>query len=112
MPSFRLELEIGELRPGCAPNAVMDAARAALSAHHIDSSDIAVSHGTPRILVRFTVPDSSEDDEDLAARLAAVRARDAVVGVAGTGQLWVMRRRGGRWLPLGQVHRTHRGIPR
>ena len=101
MPSFRLELEIGELRPGRAPNEVMDAARSALSAHHVDATDIAVSHGTPRILVRFTVPDSSEADENQAARLAAVQARDSVLGVAGTGQLWVMRRRGGRWLPLG-----------
>ena len=101
MPSFRLELEIGQLRPGRAPNEVMDAARAALSAHHVDATDIAVNHGIPRILVRYSVPESSEADENLAARQAAVRARDCVVEVAGTGQLWVMRRRGGRWLPLG-----------
>ena len=101
MPSFRLELEIGQLRPGRAPNEVMDAARAALSAHHVDATDIAVNHGIPRILVRYSVPESSEADENLAARQAAVRARDCVVEVAGTGQLWVMRRRGGRWLALG-----------
>jgi hypothetical protein len=101
MPSFRLELEIGGLRPGRAPNEVMDAARAALAGHHVDATDIAVTGGTPRILIRFTLPDSSAIAENQAARLAAVGARDAVNAVAGTGQLWVLRRRGGRWLPLG-----------
>ena len=57
--------------------------------------------GTPRVLLRFTVTDSSETDENQAARLAAVHARDAVDEIADTGQLWVLRRRGGRWLPLG-----------
>ena len=101
MPSFRLELEIGELRPGRAPDDVMDAARASLGDHHVDATDIAVTAGTPRILLRFTVPDSSETEENQCARLAAVRTRDVVSEVAGTGQLWVLRRRGGRWLPLG-----------
>ena len=101
MPSFRLELEIGRLRPGHQPDAVMNAARASLEAFHVDSTDIAVTAGTPRILLRFTVPDSNEAVESQAARLAAVRARDAVDAVATTGQLWVLRRRGGRWLPLG-----------
>lgn len=101
MPSFRLELEIGALRPGHTAGEVMDAARAAISDHHVDATDIAVTGGTPRILLRFTVSDSSDAEENQAARLAAIRARDDVGQVAGTGQLWVLRRRGGRWLPLG-----------
>ena len=101
MPSFRLELEIGSLRPGHDPNEVMDTAIASLAGFHVDATDIAVTAGTPRVLLRFTVTDSSETDENQAARLAAVHARDAVDEVADTGQLWVLRRRGGRWLPLG-----------
>ena len=100
MPSFRLELEIGQLRAGHDPNEVMDTARAAVLGFHVDATDIAVTAGTPRILLRFSVPDSSESEENQAARLAAVHARDAVDGVASTGQLWVLRRRGGRWQPL------------
>ena len=79
----------------------MDAAIASLDGFHIDATDIAVTAGTPRILLRFTVPDSGESAENHAARLAAVGARDAVDEVAATGQLWVLRRRGGRWHPLG-----------
>lgn len=101
MPSFRLELEIGNLRPGRRPGDVMDTARAALDGHHIDATDIEIRGGTPRILLRFSVPDSGEPAENHAARLAAVRARDEVEAVAETGQLWVLRRRGGRWVPLG-----------
>jgi hypothetical protein len=101
MPSFRLELEIGRLRPEHHPDDVMDTAKASLADFHVDTTDIAVTAGTPRILLRFSVPDSNEAAENQAARLAAVHARDAVEAVAGTGQLWVLRRRGGRWLPLG-----------
>lgn len=100
MPSFRLELEIGQLRPGHNPGEVMDTAKASLVDYHVDATDIAVTAGTPRILLRFSVPESSEAEENQAARLAAVHARDAVGEVAGTGQLWVLRRRDGRWLPL------------
>lgn len=100
MPSFRLELEIGDLRPGHGPEEVMALARSALSEHHIDATDVAVTSGTPRILLRFTVPDGSTAEEDATARLAAVRARDSVELVAATGGLWILRRRGGRWLPL------------
>ncbi len=100
MPSFRLELEIGRLRPGRDPNEVMDTAIASLAGFHVDATDIAVTAGTPRILLRFSVMESSETEENQAARLAAVHTREAVDAVAGTGQLWVLRRRGGRWLPL------------
>jgi hypothetical protein len=101
MPSFRLELEIGHLRPGRNPNEVMNTAIASLVGFHVDATDIAVTAGTPRILLRFSVPDSSEADENRAARLAAVLTRDAVDEVAGAGQLWLVRRAGGRWQPLG-----------
>lgn len=46
MPSFRLELEIGRLRPGRDPNEVMDTAIASLAGFHVDATDIAVTAGT------------------------------------------------------------------
>ena len=100
MPSFRVELEIGQLRRGRDPGEVMDTARACLADYHVDATDVAITAGTPRILLRFSIPDSGGPEENQAARLAAVHTRDAVAEVASTGRLWVLRRTGGRWLPL------------
>jgi hypothetical protein len=50
VPSYRLELEIGDLRPGKTPNQVMEAVLSSLE-HHIDATDITVIDGTARILV-------------------------------------------------------------
>jgi hypothetical protein len=100
MPSYRVEVEIGDLRSGAAPQQVMDAAVASLGIHHVDATDLTVSNGTPRILVRFTVPASSEVEEDRAAHVAARRVLEAVARVAGTGHHWLLRRRAGRWLTV------------
>jgi hypothetical protein len=84
MPSYRLELEIGDLRPGRTPNQVMEAVLSSLE-HHIDATDITVIDGTPRILVRFTVPASSAAGEDTAAQVAVRHTREAVQHIASTG---------------------------
>lgn len=101
MPSYRLELQIGDLRSGKAPKEVMDAALASLGTHHVDAADIKVSDGTPLILVRFTVRASSEAEEDTAAQVAARRTCEAVERVASTGRHRLLRRRYGSWLPIG-----------
>ncbi len=100
MPSYRLEIEIGDLLPGRSPEQVMDAAVSALG-HHIDATDITVVAGTPRILVRFTVPASSGYDEDAAARTASRASREAVDTVATTGRYRLLRRYRGTWVALG-----------
>jgi hypothetical protein len=100
VPSYRLELEIGDLRPGKTPDQVMEAAQSSLG-HHVDSTDIALVAGTPRIRLRFTVPASSAVEENTAARLAAHDAREAVEHVASTGRSHLLRRRRGAWLALG-----------
>jgi hypothetical protein len=100
VPSYRLELEIGDLRPGRSPDEVMEAARVSLG-HQVEATDIALVAGTPRILLRFTVPASSAVEENASARLAAHHAREAVEVVAGTGRSWLLRRRRGSWLALG-----------
>lgn len=100
MPSYRLELEIGDLRPGARPDEVMAAARSSLG-HHVDATDVAVTNGTARVLIRFTVPASSAGEEDVAARLAVRDARDAVEQVATTGRAQLLRSYRGSWLTLG-----------
>ena len=102
MPSYRLELEIGDLRPGRTPNQVMNAVLSSLE-HHIDATDITVIDGTPRILVRFTVPASSAAGEDTAAQVAVRHTREAVQHIASTGGHRLLRRRRGSWLALGSL---------
>jgi len=100
VPSYRLELEIGDLRPGKTPNQVMEAALSSLE-HHIDATDITVIDGTARILLRFTVPASSAAGEDTAAQVATRHTREAVEHIASTGRHRLLRRRRGSWLALG-----------
>jgi len=100
MPPYRVELEIGALRPGTAPREVMDTAVSSFGSLHVDATDLKVSDGAPFILVRFTVPAASEADEDRAAKGAVRRLREAVERVADTGRLRLLRRRGGDWVPV------------
>jgi len=100
VPSYRLELEIGDLRPGKTPNQVMEAALSSLG-HHVDATDITVIDGTARILVRFTVPASSAAGEDTTAQVAARHTCEAVEPIASTGRHRLLRRRRGSWLALG-----------
>jgi hypothetical protein len=100
VPSYRLELEIGDLLAGRSPEQVMDAAVSSLG-HHVDATDITVVAGTARILLRFTVPPSSAYEEDSAALTASQRSREAVEHVATTGRYRLLRRFHGRWLALG-----------
>lgn len=100
MPSYRIELEIGRLRPGAVPVQVMDAARRACDGHHVDATDVAVTDGIPRILVRFSVPACSDLEEDVSARETAVRMRAAVAHVADVGRHRLLRRHHGSWLAV------------
>ena len=99
MPSYRLELEIGRLRPGTTPPEVMDAAVGSCE-HHVDATEVVVIGGTPRIRIRFSVPAASAEEEDADARTAAVAMVQAVDGIADTGRRRLLRRRQGTWLPV------------
>ncbi|PNL17274.1 hypothetical protein [Micrococcus sp. FDAARGOS_333] len=102
MPSYRCRLQIGDLLPGHRPEEVMDVAEAALSAtHQVAAKDIEVVSRVPRIVLRITVPASTPHDEDAEARQAAATMAEAVAEVAVTGRLDVLRRDGGRWIPVG-----------
>ncbi|MEO9247427.1 hypothetical protein ABDK96_07015 [Citricoccus nitrophenolicus] len=100
MPSFRVRLPIGDLLPGHGPEEVMDTAEAVLgSIYRVEAKDLEVVARVPRIVLRFTVPESSWDAERAAAATAAGQMRDAVRRVAQTGRLEVLRRVRGRWVP-------------
>lgn len=108
MPSFRLELEILGLRPGHAPPEVLATLLGFFDAlgHHVDTHDLDIVAGTPRLYVRFAVPDSNDAEEDAVAFLLADAARKATDAVAVPGRLWVLRRRKGAWLPARWHHRS------
>ena len=100
MPSYRLQLEVLDARPGVPPGSVLDAAVARVtSTHHLDACDLDVVAGTARIVLRFTVPPSSAAEEDADARALAHATRDATARVAVVGRLWLLRREGGGWAP-------------
>ncbi|WP_125610179.1 hypothetical protein [Specibacter cremeus] len=101
MPSFRASLQITGLRPGHAPEEVMDTAVAVVgSAHVVEANQLDIVAGVPRITVRFMVEASEYDGENAAARDAAANMRHGVDRIATTGALRVFRRSAGKWLPL------------
>ncbi len=90
-----------DIRPGNAPPVVLRTLLDHLSAtgHHIDGHDLDVVAGTPRLYVRFVVPESNDAEEDAVAFTVADSARKAVDAVAVPGRVWVLRRRRGTWIP-------------
>ena len=101
MPSYRARLQIGDLRPGHPPEEVMACAEAAVQAtHEVAAKDVEVVSRVPRIVLRFTVPASHGAAEDAEAADVGERMAAAVDDVAQTGRLEVLRRAGGRWVPV------------
>ncbi len=95
MPSFRIEMTIGAVKPGVAPHAVLPAAAAAAAAlTTVEASDLAVVAGSARATVRFSADDPT----------AALRIGHAVLGATramADPQSWrVTERVKGRWLPV------------
>ncbi len=73
MPSYRTILTVTTMAPGRAPEEVEQAARAVT---RLESWDIAIASGQPRITARFTAVDDAE------ARTIHAAIADAVRGVA------------------------------
>lgn len=97
MPSYRAQLNIMGLRPGHAPEAVMNAAVDTLAErHHVDANQLDVIAGIPRITVRYTVEDDGQPDTQAVESAALMRA--AVEHVAVSEKLVVLRRSKGRWI--------------
>lgn len=101
MPSYRAILHITGVRPGCAPETVMQHALASVAAGHlVEASSIDVPSGAPAITVRFLVEPSNPEQEDREATAVASRMQQAIAAVASTGRLRTLRRQRGRWLPI------------
>jgi hypothetical protein len=96
MPSFRVSVTIGALRPGVQPESVLPfAAEAAATSAVVEASDLAVVRGAPRIIVRYTA-----DDVAAGWRVGA----DVVHQLASVAEpsVWAVTvRDGGRWYPVG-----------
>ena len=92
MPSYRITMTVGALRPGAEPADVLPAAaREAARLATLEANDIQVVRGEPRLTVRFTA-----DDDAAAERIAgAVRARAA--GLVEIPRASITRRDGGAW---------------
>lgn len=101
MPSFRATIQIKGLRPGHAPEEVMEVAVAAIGAAHVvEANQLDIVAGVPRITVRFMVEASEYDAENQFARNAAVSMAHGINTVATTGALRTTRRSAGKWLPI------------
>jgi hypothetical protein len=100
MPSYRAVLQITGLRPGNAPERVMQAAEEALGSRHlVEATQLNVVRGVPEITLRYLVEAASDDDETASAWKSALLMHEAVEEVATTGRLRVLRQRRGRWVP-------------
>ncbi|WP_035748946.1 hypothetical protein [Arthrobacter sp. 35W] len=89
------------LRPGNAPEAVMDSAVAAIgSIHVVEANQLDLVAGIPRITVRFMVESTEYTAENLHALNAGAAMRHAVETVAVAGRLAMLRRNRGKWMPL------------
>ena len=95
MPSYRSILTIGALRPGHGPQAVEDAARSAVTASTtLESFQVDVVSGAPRVTVRFT----GTDDTD--AREVHDRTTTAVRKVAAAPRAVLAKVVSGRSVPI------------
>lgn len=102
MPSFRVTTEIRDVRPGHAPEAVIELGRSAVRAlAHLDDSFVDVARGVPYVALRFTIPASSRSDEHSAAITVAKSVWSAMEAVATIGGGRLLRRVKGRWVPVG-----------
>ena len=95
MPSYRVRMVVGDLRDGVDPATVLPAAAdAARGLSAVEASYVEVVRGTPRLTIRFEVPD---DATAAAVRRAVVGRTDELVEVEVSR---VYRRYGARWYPL------------
>ena len=96
MPSYRVTMTIGALRPGVSPAQVQPSAEdAAREVAVLESSNVDIVRGEARLAVRFTA-----DDGELALQVArhVVASTGALAAV---GHSTVTERDGGTWRRLG-----------
>lgn len=95
MPSYRVRMVVGDMRPGVDPADVLPAAAdAAAELTAVEAQYLEVVRGEPRLTVRF---EASDDEVAGQVRRAVVERADAMVEVLASR---VSRRWGARWYPL------------
>ncbi|MBC7442580.1 MAG: hypothetical protein H7311_08685 [Ramlibacter sp.] len=95
MPSYRITLIIGSLRPGVTPDSVLPGmASAAAELTTVEASDLAVVAGSARATVRFTA-----DDPAMALRVGR-HVVDATRARAEPLSWQVTERVASRWYPV------------
>jgi hypothetical protein len=93
VPSFRVTITVGALRPGIEPATLLPSAAAAAGAlTTVEASDLEVVAGSARLIVRFTAEDR-EVAEQIAEQVLGVTA-----SLAETRAAHLTQRVGGRWL--------------
>ncbi len=98
MPSYRMSLVIGLLRPGTDPAAVLpSAASAARERTRVEAHDLAVVGGEARATLRYLA-----DEDDTAVEIAAAVA-ERMRGLATVEAVRVTRRSGTRWVRVATV---------
>jgi hypothetical protein len=98
VPSYRVLLTVGSLRPGVRPDGLLpSAAASAATLTTVEASDIMMMRGEPQLVVRFT----GADDQTALDVGSAVES--AVAGLADLRGARVTRRDGGAWTLVGAV---------
>ncbi|MBV7412750.1 hypothetical protein KRX56_08450 [Dermabacteraceae bacterium TAE3-ERU27] len=102
MPSYRMHIPIGQIRISPA-DVLAQAAECVPDRHTVEKKDIELVRGTPRLVIRFFVPPTSRQDEDLAARETlreAIMKISVFAEVTPLNEVLLTRREKGRFLPL------------
>lgn len=109
MPSYRLHVPIGALRPGCSPADVMEQAVLALGTLHVIEQQeieapLVAGRRVGRVVLRFAVETTTRATEDAAARhaLAVVieHLEDTAASVGPESAVVLTRGVGGRFRPI------------
>ncbi|MEE6296997.1 hypothetical protein [Georgenia wangjunii] len=95
MPSYRVRIGVGMLRPGVDPESVLPCgADAAAALTTVEARDVELRGGRARILVRFTAADDAD------AHLTARAVHAAVDALAQVGLPELTCRYGNRWISV------------
>lgn len=109
MPSYRMHLPIGDMRPGITPTDVMEQAELALGTLHVvEKRDVEApligGRRIGQVVLRFAVEASARADEDAAARQALRVVVDHLEGttavIAPPFAVQLTRGAGGRFRPI------------
>ena len=99
MPSYRVAIQVIDVRPGHRPSAVIEAAAEAVRrVAHLDKPDLVMEDRQPWVVVRFSIDPTGRAEEDVRAWRVAGHVEQAVDRVAIFDRVRVSRRVRGEWL--------------